>query len=123
VSIGVVLPNAPRHDRLGALFWVAQRGSAAVLALCMLAHLATIFYASRGGLTAVEVLARTRGNGALLAFYALFALAIAIHVPIGLRAIVMEWTRWRGRSLDLATLVGALMLLVAGLPALWGLFR
>ena len=48
--------------------WIAQRASAAVLALCVMVHLATIIYAVRGGLSAGEILARTRGNGAWLAF-------------------------------------------------------
>ena len=110
-------------DRLGSWLWTAQRASAVILALCVLAHLATIFYASRGGLTAAEVLARTRGNGALLAFYGVFALAIAIHVPIGLRTIATEWAGWRGRGLDGATLLLALALLAMGGRALWGLYR
>ena len=38
--------------RAETLLWVAQRASAAVLALCVLVHLATIIYAVRGGLTA-----------------------------------------------------------------------
>ncbi|MEO6564998.1 MAG: succinate dehydrogenase [Casimicrobiaceae bacterium] len=110
-------------DRLGTWLWVAQRASAAVLALCVLVHLGTIFYASRGGLTAAEILARTRGSVPSLAFYALFALAIAIHVPIGLRTVVTEWTGWRGRGLDFAALLLALMLLSACGRALWGLYR
>src|SRR5574341_1374263 len=44
--------------------WAAQRASAAVLALCVAVHLATIVYAVQGGLTGAEILARTRGNAA-----------------------------------------------------------
>ncbi|MBC7710250.1 MAG: succinate dehydrogenase, partial [Rhizobacter sp.] len=32
-----------------------------LLALCVLVHLVTILYAMRGGLSAAEILARTRG--------------------------------------------------------------
>ena len=39
--------------------WAAQRLSAAVLALCVLVHLATLIYAVRGGLSAAEILGRT----------------------------------------------------------------
>ena len=39
------------------MLWIAQRASAAVLALCVVVHLATIIYAVRGGLTAAEILA------------------------------------------------------------------
>ena len=110
-------------DGLGSWLWMAQRASAAVLALCVLVHLGTIFYASYGGLTAAEVLARTRGNGGLLAFYGVFATAIAIHVPIGLRTIATEWVGWRGRGLDVVALLLALALLAGGGRALWGLYR
>ena len=36
--------------RTQALLWLAQRASAAVLALCIVVHLATMIYAVRGGL-------------------------------------------------------------------------
>ena len=42
--------------------WAAQRVSAVVLALCVLVHLATLVYAVRGGLSAAEILGRTRGS-------------------------------------------------------------
>ena len=58
------------------LLWIAQRASAAVLALCVVVHLATMIYAVRGGLTAAEILGRTRGNAAWFAFYSLFVLAV-----------------------------------------------
>jgi fumarate reductase subunit C len=80
--------------------WVAQRASAAVLGLCVLVHLATMIYAVRGGLTAAEILGRTQGSFAWLAFYTLFVLAIVVHVPIGLRAVLGEWLGWRGLSRD-----------------------
>jgi len=100
--------------RAQVLLWGAQRASAAVLAICVAVHLATVIYAVRNGLSAAEILGRTRGNAPWLAFYLVFVASVAVHAPIGLRAILAEWTRWRGRSLDLA------MLLVGGLLALWG---
>ena len=48
--------------RSQTLLWVAQRASAALLALCVAVHLATMIYAVRGGLSAAEVLARTQGS-------------------------------------------------------------
>ena len=45
-----------------ARLWYWQRVSAMVLGFCVIVHLATIIYAVRGGLTAAEILARTRGN-------------------------------------------------------------
>jgi fumarate reductase subunit C len=62
-----------------AALFLAQRASASVLAFAVTVHLITILYAVRGGLTAGEVLARTRGNGWFLAFYVVFVLAVAVH--------------------------------------------
>ena len=87
--------------RTQALLWVAQRASAAVLALCVLVHLVTMIYAVRNGLSAAEILARTRGNAVWLSFYSMFVLAIAVHAPIGLRTICQEWMGWRNASLRL----------------------
>jgi fumarate reductase subunit C len=100
----------------GVLF-LAQRASAGVLALAVIVHLATIIYAVQGGLTAAEVLGRTRGNGWFLAFYALFVLAVAVHVPIGLRNILREWTRLRGVAADLTAGAFAVLLLWLGMRA------
>jgi fumarate reductase subunit C len=108
--------------RTEAVLWVAQRASAVVLALCVTVHLATIVYAVRGGLSAAEILGRTRGNTGLAAFYALFVLAAAVHAPIGLRAVLGEWLGWRGRSRDAALALFAALLLVAGLRAVVSVF-
>ena len=103
--------------------WIAQRASAAVLALCVLVHLAVIVYAVRGGLSGAEILARTRGNAAWFAFYALFVLAVTVHAPIGLRAVLGEWLGWRGRSRDVALLAFAVLLAWMGMSAVLGVFR
>ncbi|MSP87487.1 MAG: succinate dehydrogenase [Alphaproteobacteria bacterium] len=108
---------------MGARLWLAQRASAAMLALCVAVHLATMIYAVQGGLSAAEILGRTRGSITWLAFYGLFVLAVAVHAPIGLRAILREMTAWRGRSLDLAAFGFGLALIWLGLRAVVGLFR
>jgi fumarate reductase subunit C len=100
-----------------AILFVAQRLSAAVLAFAVAVHLATILYAVQGGLSAGEVLGRTRGNGWFLAFYVVFVLAVAVHAPVGLRNVLREWTAWRGRSLDVALAVFAALLIYLGLRA------
>jgi fumarate reductase subunit C len=102
--------------------WIAQRASALVLALCVLVHLIVIVYAMRGGLSAAEVLGRTRGNAGWLAFYGVFVLAAAVHAPIGVRAVCMEWLGWRGRSLSIAVHLLALALAALGLRAAWAVF-
>jgi fumarate reductase subunit C len=93
-----------------------------VLALCVLVHLATIIVAVRGGLSAAEILARTRGSAAWLSFYALFVAAVAVHAPVGLRSIFAEWLGWRGHSLDLAAALFSAVLLGAGLRTVLGLY-
>ena len=104
------------------LLWVAQRASAAVLALCVTVHLATIIYATRAGLSAAEILGRTRGSVGWAAFYALFVLAAAVHAPIGLRAVLAEWCGWRGRSRDWALLLFSGFLLFIGFQAVKAIF-
>ena len=104
------------------VLFLVQRASAAVLAFAVTVHLATILYAMRGGLTAGEILARTRGNGWFLAFYLLFVVAVTVHAPIGLRNIVQEWTPWRGRSLDVALATFAALLLVLGVRAAFAVY-
>jgi fumarate reductase subunit C len=74
----------------------------------------------RGGLTAAEILGRTRGSAAWAAFYATFVVAVALHAPIGLRAMLGEWLGWRGRSMEAAMLLFAAALAVLGLRAIAG---
>ena len=104
------------------LLWVAQRTSAAVLGVCVLVHLATLIYAVRGGLTAAEILSRTRGNAAWLAFYAVFVLAITVHVPIGLRTVLAEWFGWRGAGWDWLLILFSSVLAFMGMRAVLGVF-
>lgn len=104
------------------MLWIAQRASAAVLALCVTVHLVTIVYAVRGGLSAAEIFARTHGSAAWLAFYTVFVLAVAVHAPIGLRPVMTEWLKWRGPSRDVFALLFGIVLAGLGMRAVWGLF-
>lgn len=106
--------------RAETLLWVAQRASAAVLALCVCVHLGTIIYAVQAGLSGEAILGRTRGNLGWAAFYTVFVLAVAIHAPIGLRSVLAEWLGWRGRSRDFALIAFAVMLAGMGLQAVSG---
>jgi fumarate reductase subunit C len=105
-----------------AKLWYWQRLSAMILAICVVVHVAAIVYASRGGLTAGEILDRTRGNVPFAAFYSVFVVACAVHVPIGLKSIAVEWLRWRERTASIAAVVIALALLVMGLRAVYAIF-
>jgi fumarate reductase subunit C len=93
-----------------------------VLALCVTVHLGTMIYAVRGGLSAAEILTRTRGSVGWLVFYSVFVLAVSVHAPIGLRGIVLEWLGWRSASRDLVLFAIAVLLLVTGLRAVSGVF-
>ena len=102
--------------------WLAQRASAAVLAVCVTVHLVTIVYAVRGGLTAAEIFARTRGSVSWLAFYTVFVFAVAVHAPIGMRPVLTEWLGWRGQSRDVAMLIFGVVLLWMGMRAVLTVF-
>lgn len=113
------ISSAPRFE---ARLWLAQRLSAMGLAICVLVHLITIVLAVRGGLSAGEILGRLRGSPGWLAFYLVFLASVAIHAPLGLRAIVAEWLGWRGRFLDAGIFMTGAVLLGLGLRAIAGLF-
>ena len=100
-----------------ARLYLLQRLSAMLLAPLVLAHLALIVYAVRGGLSAAEILSRTQGSLFWALFYGLFVIAAAVHAPIGLRNVLREWTPWHGQSLDWAMLGFAGLLAVLGLRA------
>ena len=112
------MPAATRSAvRYAAWRFVLQRGSAAVLALCIVVHLATMIYAVRHALTAEAIVARMHASAWWPAFYTLFVVAVAIHAPLGLRAVVDEWLGLRGRMTDVVLGLFALVLLGCGLYA------
>lgn len=108
--------------RSETFLWIGQRTSAAVLALCVVVHLATMIHAVQGGLSAAEILGRTRGSAGWFAFYSVFVLAVSVHAPIGLRAVLGEWFGWRGRSRDFALMFFAVVLAGLGMRAVLGVF-
>ena len=108
--------------RTQVLLWTAQRASAVVLAVCVFVHLATIIYAVRNGLSAAELLGRTRGSFGWLAFYGIFVAAVAIHAPIGLRSVLTESFHWRGSSLEIAVMAIGLALALWGFRAVYAVF-
>ena len=109
--------------RADTLLWLAQRASAAVLALCVTVHLVTIVYAVRGGLTAAEIFGRTRGSAGWLAFYTVFVLACAVHAPIGLRPVLTEWLGWRGRTREAFVLAFGVLIVWLGMRAVLAVFQ
>jgi succinate dehydrogenase subunit C len=77
----------------------------------------TIIYAVRHGLSAGEILARTRGSLAWGAFYSLFVFAAAIHGALGLRNVAAEWLGWRGETAELTVTIVGVALTMLGLRA------
>lgn len=102
--------------------WVVQRVTAMLLAVAVVAHLVMIVTAVRGGLSAAEIIARTRGNEAWLIFYVAFALAAGLHGAIGLRNIAAETIGLRGRRADLAWVAAGLVTAGFGIRAAIGLY-
>ena len=97
--------------------YVWQRATAAVMAPLVMVHIAVIFYATRHGMSAADILSRTRGSMAWAAFYGLFVLAVSIHASIGTRNILTEWTPLPERRADACAVFFGLVLLVLGLRA------
>jgi fumarate reductase subunit C len=97
--------------------YILQRATAAIMVPLVLAHLVVIYYATSRGLSAAEVLGRTRGSFGWGAFYAVFVLAAATHGAIGVRVVASEWTGLRGRRLDILMWGIGLVLALLGLRA------
>ncbi|MDD9910533.1 MAG: succinate dehydrogenase [Ahrensia sp.] len=97
--------------------YMLQRLSALVMVPLVIGHIAVMIYAVQGGLTAEEILARTKGSLAWAAFYGCFVLAAALHASIGLRTVVAETFGWTSKGLDIFSLAVGLFLSVLGLTA------
>src|SRR5262249_13333580 len=104
---------------LQARLWYLQRISAMVLAVCVVIHLLGIVYVSRGGLSAAEILSRTRRHALFAGYYAGFGVACAVHVRIGLKSIAEEWWRLPAHWALVAASLIALLLLAMGLRAVY----
>ena len=90
-----------------------QRATAVVMAPLVVAHIAVIFYATRHGLSAADILARTRGSLTWASFYGVFVVAAAIHATIGVRNVLMEWSPLQDRGAGmLASAFGVLLFLL-----------
>ena len=100
---------------VGLYIW--QRGTAALMLPLVLVHVAVIFYATRKGMSAADILARTRGSIAWASFYGLFVAAAAIHASIGLRNVLTEWSPLRDRGAGWCAIVFGILLLMLGLRA------
>ena len=97
--------------------FVLQRLSAMVLAPLVIVHLVTMVYAIQDGLTAAEILARTKGSYLWGTIYSAFVIAAAVHASIGLRTIIGEMTSLRGIGRDVLAVLSAAAILILGFRA------
>jgi len=97
--------------------FLLQRVSALIMAPLVVGHLIVMIYAIRGGLSAADVLARTRGSMAWGLFYGSFVVAVSVHAAIGLRVIVAETIGLRGWLLNGLAALFCAVLLAMGLHA------
>ena len=97
--------------------YVWQRLTAALMAPLVLVHIAVIFYATRQGMTAADILARTRGSVIWASFYGVFVVAAAVHAAIGVRNVLTEWSPLDGRRAGLFAIAFGTLLLLLGLRA------
>lgn len=101
--------------------YLLQRATALLMVPLIAVHLVLIFYASRKGLSATDILSRTRGSLAWGLYYAAFVMAAAIHGAIGIRAVLSEWAppslACNPRALDLAMWAFGIVLASLGLRA------
>lgn len=98
--------------------YVWQRLTAMVMAPLVLVHIAVIFYATRQGLTAADILSRTRGSIAWATYYGIFVAAVSIHAAIGVRNIFDEWSPLTGKRADLSAVLFGLALAALGFRAI-----
>jgi succinate dehydrogenase subunit C len=98
-------------------FYIWQRATAALLFPMICVHAAVIFYAMRHGLTAADILSRTRGSIAWAAFYGAFVVFASVHGSIGIRNVLAEWSPMTQRMAGIAALIFGAALIVLGLRA------
>lgn len=97
--------------------YVWQRLTATLMVPLIVVHLIVIIYATNRGLSAAEILGRTRGSIAWGLFYSLFVVAASIHGAIGVRGVAREWFGWRETALDRLMWIFGVVLIVLGLRA------
>jgi fumarate reductase subunit C len=99
--------------------YVWQRATAAAMVPLVLVHIAVIFYATRKGMTAADILSRTNGSIVWATYYGLFVAAASIHASIGVRNVLTEWSPLTDRRADLLAVAFGLLLAVIGARAVF----
>jgi fumarate reductase subunit C len=103
--------------------YIIQRATALLMVPLIAGHLIVIFYATRHGLTAADILGRTRGNIWWGLYYTTFVLAASAHGAIGVRSVLREWgpapIAYRAGRLDAAMWGIGIGLTTLGLRAVY----
>ena len=97
--------------------YVWQRATAALMVPLVLLHVGVIFYASRNGMTAADILARTRGSVMWASLYGIFVIAAAVHAAIGVRNVLTEWSPLGDRAAGISAILFGGSLLALGFRA------
>jgi fumarate reductase subunit C len=97
--------------------YIWQRATAALMLPLVLLHVAVIFYATRQGMSAADILARTRGSIMWASLYGAFVVAVAVHAAIGVRNVLTEWSPLKDRAAGLLAVLFGILLLLLGLRA------
>jgi len=97
--------------------YVWQRATAALMAPLVLVHIAVIFYATRQGMTAADILSRTHGSVVWASYYGLFVAAASIHASIGVRNVLIEWSPLDGRGAAWCAILLGIVLALLGCHA------
>jgi fumarate reductase subunit C len=99
--------------------YVWQRATAAAMVPLVLVHIAVIFYATRKGMTAADILSRTQGSIVWATYYGLFVAAASIHAAIGVRNVLTEWSPLTDRRAGLFGVVFGMLLATLGARAVF----
>jgi fumarate reductase subunit C len=103
---------------MNARLYVWQRVTAAIMVPLVCAHIALIFYVTRAGMTAADILSRTRGSMAWASFYGIFVAAASIHAAIGIRNVLSEWSPVNERTAGQVAVCFGIVLAALGFHAI-----
>jgi fumarate reductase subunit C len=96
-----------------------QRATAALMVPLVLLHIAVIFYATRNGMTAADILSRTHGSIMWASYYGLFVAATSVHAAIGVRNVLTEWSPLNDRVAGQFAIIFGCLLAALGARAVF----
>ncbi len=102
---------------MNARLYIWQRATAALMAPLVLVHIAVIFYATRQGLSAADILSRTHGSPMWASYYGVFVAAASIHAAIGVRNVLTEWSPLNDRGAGWCAVLLGIVLALLGFHA------